>query len=106
MPIMQLLIKSLTFLSFIFIFFILIIFNIKYQLEKMRTTYESAYQLIWINPKSIAIGLIFGNFFTREPVLKKLLGNALKIQDEGWKILNKRWALFFIGLAILNEIIW
>ena len=35
-----------------------------------------------------------------------LLGNALKLQDDGWKILNKRWALFFIGLAILNEIIW
>ena len=53
-----------------------------------------------------ALGLIFGKFFTQEPVLKKLLGNALKLQDDGWKILNKRWALFFIGLAILNEIIW
>ena len=65
---------------------------------------------IYIKPTIInilfALGLIFGKFFTREPVLKKLLGNALKIQDEGWKILNKRWALFFIGLAILNEIIW
>ena len=40
------------------------------------------------------------------PLFKKLLGNALKLQEDGWKILNKRWALFFIGLAILNEIIW
>ena len=56
--------------------------------------------------RSFVQRLIFGKFFTREPVLKKLLGNALKIQDEGWKILNKRWALFFIGLAILNEIVW
>ena len=53
-----------------------------------------------------ALGLIFGKFFTQEPVLKKLLGNALKLQEDGWNILNKRWAFFFIGLAILNEIIW
>ena len=33
-----------------------------------------------------ALGLIFGKFFTQEPVLKKLLGNALKLQDEGWRI--------------------
>ena len=45
-------------------------------------------------------------FFTKEPVLKNLLGNALKLQDEGCKILNKRWALFFLVLAILNEIVW
>ena len=65
---------------------------------------------IYLKPTIInilfALGLIFGKFFTQEPVLKKLLGNALKLQDDGWKILNKRWALFFIGLAILNEIIW
>ena len=65
---------------------------------------------IYVKPTIInvlfALGLIFGKFFTNEPVLKKLLGNALKLQDEGWKILNKRWALFFLGLAILNEIVW
>ena len=74
------------------------------------TIYFNNPVFIYIKPTIInilfALGLIFGKFFTREPVLKKLLGNALKIQDEGWKILNKRWALFFIGLAILNEIIW
>ena len=26
--------------------------------------------------------------------------------SKGWKKLNKRWALFFIFLAILNEIVW
>jgi len=24
----------------------------------------------------------------------------------GWRILTRRWALFFLGLAVLNEIIW
>ena len=65
---------------------------------------------IYVKPTIIntlfALGLIFGRFFTKEPVLKKLLGNALKLQDEGWKILNKRWMYFFFGLAILNEFVW
>ncbi len=65
---------------------------------------------IYIKPTIInvlfAIGLLFGKYFTNEPALKKLLGNAFKLQDEGWKILNKRWIIFFLGLAILNEIIW
>ena len=40
------------------------------------------------------------------PLLKLLLGEALKLQDQGWNILTKRWISFFIALAILNEIIW
>ena len=45
-----------------------------------------------------AFALYFGGYFTQEPVLKKLLGNELKIQDEGWQILKKRWVLFLIFL--------
>ena len=39
-------------------------------------------------------------------ILKYLLGSALKLQNEGWSILTKRWISFFVALAILNEIIW
>tara|TARA_B100001758_G_scaffold238936_1_gene242711 strand:- start:372 stop:923 length:552 start_codon:yes stop_codon:yes gene_type:complete len=65
---------------------------------------------IYIKPTIINIlfglGLIFGKFFTNEPVLKKLLGKSISLTDEGWKILNMRWVFFFFGLAILNEIMW
>ena len=65
---------------------------------------------IYIKPTIInilfGIGLIFGRYFTKEPVLKKMLGKSLSLSDEGWKILNQRWVFFFFGLAILNEIIW
>tara|TARA_Y100000590_G_scaffold215495_1_gene244235 strand:- start:2059 stop:2607 length:549 start_codon:yes stop_codon:yes gene_type:complete len=52
-----------------------------------------------------AIFLIFGKFFTKNP-LKIFFQNSLKLKDEGWKILNYRWILFFIFLAILNELVW
>ena len=41
-----------------------------------------------------------------KPLLKYLLGKTLKLQEEGWTILTKRWVGFFIALAILNEIVW
>jgi len=52
------------------------------------------------------LALLFGKFFTEEPVLKKLLGKSLSLSDEGWSILNNRWMFFFFSLAILNEIVW
>ena len=65
---------------------------------------------IYIKPTIInilfAFALIFGRYFTNEPVLKKLMGNSVSLTDEGWEILNRRWIYFFFGLAILNEIVW
>ena len=65
---------------------------------------------IYIKPTIINIlfglALMFGKYFTNEPVLKKFLGKSMPLSDEGWEILNKRWTYFFFGLAILNEIIW
>ena len=38
--------------------------------------------------------------------LKSLMAVALPMEDDGWLILTKRFALFFIALAIANEFIW
>ena len=51
-------------------------------------------------------GILYGGIVLNKPLLRYLLGAALKLQDEGWDILTKRWIAFFIALAILNEIIW
>ena len=51
-------------------------------------------------------GILYGGVILNKPLLRYLLGAALKLQDEGWEILTKRWIGFFIALAILNEIIW
>ena len=65
---------------------------------------------IYIKPTIInvlfGLGLLFGKFFSNEPILKKMLGKSIQLADEGWKILNLRWVYFFFSLAILNEIIW
>ena len=50
--------------------------------------------------------ILYGGMLINKPLLKYLLGSALKLQEEGWAILTKRWIGFFIALAILNEIIW
>ena len=66
---------------------------------------------VFIKMKPTIINLIFaailyGGMLLKKPLLKILLGAALKLEEEGWKILTNRWIGFFIALAILNEIVW
>ena len=53
-----------------------------------------------------ALVLFFGKYFTQKPLLKIFFQNAFNLEDEGWKKLNNRWIIFFIFVAILNEIVW
>ncbi|MCU0955726.1 MAG: septation protein IspZ, partial [Hyphomicrobium sp.] len=39
-------------------------------------------------------------------LLRHLFGDVFKLTDEGWRLLTLRWGLFFVGLAILNEVVW
>ena len=65
---------------------------------------------IYIKPTIINIlfglALLFGKYFTKEPVLKKILGKSIMLSNEGWNILNKRWIIFFFALAFVNELVW
>jgi len=65
---------------------------------------------IYVKPTVVnilfALVLIFGKFFSKEPLLKKLFKNSFKLLDEGWNKFNDRWILFFFFLAILNEMVW
>ncbi len=38
--------------------------------------------------------------------LKDLIGAAMPLTDEGWMILTRRWALFFLFMALVNEAVW
>ena len=50
--------------------------------------------------------LFFGKFFTQKPLLKIFFQSAFNLEDEGWKKLNYRWIIFFLLVALLNEIVW
>ena len=65
---------------------------------------------LYIKPTVINIlfglALFFGKYFTKEPILKKIMGKSILLTDSGWDLLNKRWMYFFFFLAILNEFVW
>lgn len=50
--------------------------------------------------------LLFG-LFTKRNLLKAVLGTAYPgLSDRGWMILTRNWAVFFIAMAALNEVVW
>ena len=66
---------------------------------------------VFIKMKPTIINLVFavilyGGMLIKKPLLKILLGAALRLEEEGWRILTYRWIGFFIALAVLNEIVW
>ena len=50
--------------------------------------------------------LFFGKYFTKKPLLKIFFQTTMNLDNEGWKKLSDRWIVFFIFIAILNEIVW
>ena len=46
-------------------------------------------------------GLLFGRSF-----IAIMFDQMFNLTPRGWRVLTLRWALFFFGLAILNEVVW
>jgi len=51
-------------------------------------------------------GTLLGGLAFGKPLLGILLDQMFTLTDEGWRKLTLRWALFFLALAVLNEIVW
>ena len=51
-------------------------------------------------------GALLGGLAFNRPLLPVLFDGALNVTAEGWRKLTWRWALFFLALAALNEMIW
>jgi intracellular septation protein len=65
--------------------------------------------LIKIKPTALYIlfgAALFVGLWLQKPLLKILFDGAIQVSEEGWRKLTWRWAFFFLGLAILNEIVW
>ncbi|MEQ8355622.1 MAG: septation protein A [Kiloniellaceae bacterium] len=65
----------------------------------------------FIKMKPTIVQLIFasvllGGLAFKRPLLKPLLGSAWALEDAGWHKLSLRFALFFLFMAALNEVVW
>ena len=65
---------------------------------------------LWVKLKvtvlnaSLAVALIGGLALGKQP-LRALLGTVIPINDRAWRILTFRYGLFFLGVAIVNELV-
>ncbi len=66
---------------------------------------------IFIKMKPTIVNLIFasillGGLVFGKSLLAYVFDSAFKLDDAGWKKLTLRWGLFFVCLAIINELVW
>jgi intracellular septation protein len=65
----------------------------------------------FIKLKPTVIYLLFaavlvGGLVFKKPLLALVFDQAFDLTEEGWRKLTVRWAVFFLALAVLNEIVW
>jgi intracellular septation protein len=51
-------------------------------------------------------GILGFGLLRKQSYLKHVMEEMLPLQHEGWMILTRRLCGFFLGLALLNEVIW
>jgi intracellular septation protein len=51
-------------------------------------------------------GILLGGLWFNKPLLAIVFDSVFDLTEEGWRKLTLRWALFFLALAVLNEIVW
>jgi len=49
---------------------------------------------------------LLGGLLFKQSLLKYVFGDVYKLQPRGWFVLTLRWGLFFLVLAIANEVVW
>jgi intracellular septation protein len=50
--------------------------------------------------------VLFGGLFFGRSLLAMVLDSVFHLTDEGWRKLTLRWALFFVAMAVVNELVW
>jgi len=51
-------------------------------------------------------GVLLGGLYFGRSLLGYVFDSAFKLDAEGWRKLTFRWGLFFIFLAVVNEVVW
>lgn len=55
---------------------------------------------------SMFAALLVAGLMLKKPLLELLFGSAFTLTEEGWRKLTVRWILFFIAMAVVNELVW
>jgi intracellular septation protein len=50
--------------------------------------------------------ILFTGLATGRNFLKLMMGSVFELSELGWRILTWRWAVFFVVLAAVNEVVW
>ncbi len=50
--------------------------------------------------------ILFGGIAYGQSFLKYIFGEVFNLSEEGWRVLTIRWAVFFLVLAMINEVVW
>ena len=50
--------------------------------------------------------ILLGGLAAGQTLLKPVFGSAFQLNDRAWRVLTLRWGLYFIVLAVINEIVW
>lgn len=66
---------------------------------------------VWIKLKPTVVNLLFatillGGLAAGRLFLPLLMSGLFDLTERGWRLLTLRWGLFFVVLAILNEVVW
>jgi intracellular septation protein len=51
-------------------------------------------------------GVLLGGLAFGKSLLGVVFDSVFHLTEEGWRKLTLRWAIFFLALAVLNEIVW
>lgn len=65
----------------------------------------------FIKMKPTIINLVFAavlliGVWKQKALLKHVMGASMALSDKAWLVLSRRWGLFFILLAVINEVVW
>jgi intracellular septation protein len=62
---------------------------------------------IKLTVQNALLGLVLiGSLPLKRYPFKYLLGDAIRVSDAAWRVLTLRYGLYFLTVAVLNEIVW
>jgi intracellular septation protein len=54
---------------------------------------------------AVFAAVLLGGLLTGRLYIKNLLGETVRLPDHAWRTLTLRWSVFFLALALLNEVV-